>query len=132
MSRIAAIALVALANGVWAQNPPPATASAAQKAAAPARKDTTPGFAINDQTVIQSCSRCHVRDSAGVMERLSYMRKTPEGWEISLRRMVALQRVRVDPATARAIVKYLSNAQGLAPAEARPARFESERRAIDY
>ena len=133
MSRIVAfIALVAVANGVWAQNPPPATASAAQKAAAPARKDTTPGFAINDQTVIQSCSRCHVRDSAGVMERLSYMRKTPEGWEISLRRMVALQRVRVDPATARAIVKYLSNAQGLAPAEARPARFESERRAIDY
>jgi quinohemoprotein amine dehydrogenase len=66
------------------------------------------------------------------MERLSYMRKTPEGWEISMRRMVALQHVRVDPATARAIVKYLSNAQGLAPAEARPARFESERRAIDY
>jgi quinohemoprotein amine dehydrogenase len=52
--------------------------------------------------------------------------------EISMRRMVALQNVRVDPATARVIVKYLSNAQGLAPAEARPARFESERRAIDY
>src|SRR4051794_100566 len=130
MSRIVAgIALVALANGVWAQNPPSATASATQKAAAPARKDSTSGFAINDQAVIQNCSRCHVRDSSGVMQRLSYMRKTPEGWEISLRRMVALQHVRVDPATARAIIKYLSNAQGLAPAEARPARFESERRA---
>ena len=66
MSRIVAgIALIALANGVWAQNPPSATA--AQKAAAPARKDTTPGFAINDQTVIQNCSRCHVRDSTGLM-----------------------------------------------------------------
>jgi len=129
MSRIVAgLALVALANGAWAQGNPPA----AQKAAAPARKDTTSGFAINDQAVIQNCSRCHVRDSSGVMQRLSYMRKTPEGWEISLRRMVALQHVRVDPATARAIIKYLSNAQGLAPAEARPARFEAERRAIDY
>ena len=129
MSRIVAgLALVALANGAWAQGNPPA----AQKAAAPARKDTTSGFAINDQAVIQNCSRCHVRDSSGVMQRLSYMRKTPEGWEISLRRMVALQHVRVDPATARAIIKYLSNAQGLAPSEARPARFEAERRAIDY
>ena len=134
MSRTAAvIALLALANGAWAQNPPATNAPARQRPAAPARKDTTPGFAINDQATIQSCSRCHVRDStSGLMERLSYMRKTPEGWEISMRRMVALQHVRVDPATARAIVRYLSNAQGLAPAEARPARFESERRAIDY
>jgi quinohemoprotein amine dehydrogenase len=132
MSRIAIIALLALANGASAQNTPATNTPARQKAAAAARKDTTPGFAINDQPVIQNCSRCHVRDSTGLMERLSYMRKTPEGWEISMRRMVALQHVRVDPATARAIVRYLSNAQGLAPAEARPARFEAERRAIDY
>lgn len=128
---VATVALVVLASGAFAQNNPP-VAPPTQRAAAPARKDTTPGFAIDDQTVIASCARCHVRDSTGRMERLSYMRKTPEGWEISLRRMVALQRVRVDPAAARAIVKYLSNQQGLAPAEARPARFESERRAIDY
>lgn len=127
------VALVGLANGAWAQATPPATPSTAQRAAQPARKDTTPGFAISDQAVITNCVRCHVRDStSGLMERLSYMRKTPEGWEISIRRMVALQRVRVDPAAARAIVRYLSNAQGLAPAEARPARFEAERRAIDY
>ena len=128
------IALVVLANGLWAQaNPPTPRPSGAQRPPAPARKDTTPGFAINDQAVIASCVRCHVRDSTtGLMERLSYLRKTPEGWEISMRRMVALQNVRVDAATARAIVKYLSNAQGLAPAEARPARFESERRAIDH
>jgi len=128
------LALVVLANGLWAQgNPPTPRPSGAQRPPAPARKDTTPGFAINDQAVIASCVRCHVRDSTtGLMERLSYLRKTPEGWEISMRRMVALQNVRVDAATARTIVKYLSNAQGLAPAEARPARFESERRAIDY
>jgi quinohemoprotein amine dehydrogenase len=124
------IALAALASGALAQGNPPTTA--AQRAKEPARKDTTPGFPINEQAVVTSCGGCHVRDSAGRMERLSYMRKTPEGWEISMRRMVALQHVRVEPPIARAIVKYLSNAQGLAPTEARPARFESERRAIDY
>lgn len=134
MGRIAAvIALTVFASGGWAQGNPPATAAAARRAPAAARKDTTPGFAINDRAVIGSCGSCHVRDTtSGLMERLSYMRKTPEGWEISMRRMMALQHVRVDAATARAIVKYFSNAQGLAPAEARPARFESERRAIDY
>jgi quinohemoprotein amine dehydrogenase len=128
------VALALVPFGVSAQaNPPAAGAPAAQRRPAePARKDTTPGFAINDQVVISGCVRCHVRDSAGRMERLSYMRKTPEGWESSIRRMVALQNVRVDPAAARAIAKYFSNQQGLAPAEARPARFEAERRLIDH
>jgi quinohemoprotein amine dehydrogenase len=127
------IASIVLASSLSAQgNPPSPRPAGAQRPAAAARKDTTPGFPINDQAVITNCVRCHVRDSTGLMERLSYMRKTPEGWEISMRRMVALQNVRVDPATARAIVKYLSNTQGLAPAEARPSRFESERRLIDH
>ena len=127
--RVSVVALVALASSAWAQGNPPAPQG---RRAEPARKDTTPGFVIRDQATITSCARCHVADSSGHLERLSYMRKTPEGWEISIRRMVALQNVRVDPAVARAIIRYLSNAQGLAPAEARPARFESERRAIDY
>jgi hypothetical protein len=46
-----------------------------------------------------------------------------------MRRMVALQHVRVDPAAARAIVKYLSNAQGSRQRRLDPPRFESERRA---
>jgi quinohemoprotein amine dehydrogenase len=60
------------------------------------------------------------------------MRKGPEGWETSIRRMVALVGIRLDPATARTIARYLSNEQGLAPEEARPGRFETERRLIEY
>ena len=60
------------------------------------------------------------------------MRKTPEGWETSLRRMVSLNGVKIDTASARKIVRYLSDNQGLAPAEARPGRFEAERRMNDY
>jgi quinohemoprotein amine dehydrogenase len=96
------------------------------------QRDTTSGFAIRDQTVISRCGSCHVADSAGLVQRLSYLRKTPEGWEMSIRRMVTLYKVPLDTTAARAIVKYLSDHQGLAPEEVRPARFELERRMVDY
>src|SRR5262249_38467555 len=65
-------------------------------------------------------------------QRSSYERKTPGGWEMRVRRMVARNGVKLDPATARQIVRYLSDNQGLAPAELRPGRFEVERRMIEY
>jgi quinohemoprotein amine dehydrogenase len=96
-------------------------------------RDTTRGFAINDQKLISNCVRCHRRDSTtGIVERLSFERKTPEGWEMSVRRMVQLNKVTLTPADARSIVRYLSNSQGLAPAEVKPGRFEAERRVIEH
>ncbi len=95
------------------------------------RPDTT-GFRISDPLVLRKCGGCHKADSAGMVARLSYMRKTPEGWEASVRRMASLNSVKIDPTEARSIVKYLSNQQGLAPAEVKPGRFETERRLIDY
>ena len=97
-----------------------------------AAADTTTGFVITDAATRQRCSSCHVRDSTGYMQRISYERKTPEGWEMTVRRMMALNNVKLDPATARTIVRYLSDHQGLAPAEVRPGRFEAERRMIEY
>lgn len=95
-------------------------------------RDTTTGFEIRNDLILRNCSGCHVKDSTGRLGRLSYMRKTPEGWETSVRRMMTLQGVRIEPATARAIVRYLADNQGLAPNELRPGRFEVERRATDY
>jgi quinohemoprotein amine dehydrogenase len=110
----------------------PVAALCAQAPRPNAPKDTTRGFPIHDQAVITHCASCHHSDSAGVMQRLSFERKTPEGWETSIRRMVTLNKVRLDPAVARGILRYLSNQQGLAPAEVRPGRFEAERRLIEY
>ena len=90
------------------------------------------GIPIRSDAIIENCAECHEPDSAGRMTRISFLRKTPEGWQTSIRRMVMLNDVPLDPATAREIVKYLSNNQGLAPEELRPARFEVERRMIDY
>ena len=62
------------------------------------------------------------------MSRISYLRKTPEGWSQSIRRMVSLNGLSLEPAEAREIVQYLSNRHGLAPEELRPALYEVERR----
>ena len=94
--------------------------------------DTTSGFPIADPVVVRKCAGCHTRDSTGNLSRLSFMRKTPEGWEASVRRMVTLNNVRLEPAEARAVVRYLSNHQGLSPSEVAPGRFETERRSIDF
>ncbi|HEX9755468.1 MAG TPA: quinohemoprotein amine dehydrogenase subunit alpha [Gemmatimonadales bacterium] len=90
------------------------------------------GIPVTNPIVIRQCSACHTRDSTGRMGRLSYMRKTPEGWQTSVRRMVSLNGVQLTPEAAREIVRYFSNAHGLAPEEARPGRFEVERRLIDH
>jgi quinohemoprotein amine dehydrogenase len=90
------------------------------------------GIPITDTTVQTACSPCHRPDDRGVMSRISFRRNTPEGWEATIRRMVALNGVKIEPATARDIVRYLSNHLGLAPEEVKPAAFEVERRMIDF
>lgn len=90
------------------------------------------GFAIENPTVIDRCARCHTVDDEGRMSRISYLRKTPEGWQTSIRRMMALHGVRLNQADAREIVRYLADEQGLAPEELEPGRFEVERRLIEF
>lgn len=106
--------------------------SAAQTPAAASADTASHGFRIDDETVIARCSSCHARDERGRMGRLSWLRKTPEGWQTSIRRMVSLNGVTLSPDEARSIVRYLSNRQGLAPEELEPARFEVERRLIEF
>ncbi len=90
------------------------------------------GYQVTNQTVIDRCSRCHEVDESGRMSRVSYLRKTPEGWQTSIRRMMALHGARLNQADAREIVQYLANEQGLAPEELRPGLFEVERRSDDF
>jgi quinohemoprotein amine dehydrogenase len=120
--------------------PVPALASAFLFAALPVDaaqaqdSETHPdgGYAIDNETLIDRCTRCHKQNDEGRMSRISYLRKTPEGWQTSIRRMVTLNEIRLSPEEAREIVKYLSDHQGLAPEELRPALFEVERRLVDF
>ncbi len=51
----------------------------------PTPQEAPEGFAIDNETVIDRCSRCHAVDDEGRMSRISYLRKTPEGWQTSIR-----------------------------------------------
>lgn len=107
-----------------------AAALAAQQAPAPSSAEA--GIPIADQTVRSACAPCHKADEKGVMSRISFRRNTPEGWEATIRRMVALNGLKIEPATARHVVRYLSDHLGLAPEELEPGAFEVERRMIDF
>ena len=67
------------------------------------------------------------------MSRISYQRTTPEGWQQTVRRMVLLNDLQIEPEDAREAVAYLATHHGLAPEEAVEGAFHSERRDnIDY
>src|SRR5512145_1635090 len=93
--------------------------------AAPAPKPED-GIPIADETVRKACGTCHRPDEKGQLSRISFQRNTPEGWQNQIQRMAALNGLSIDPATARQVVKYLSDHLGLAPEEAKPAAWEVE------
>lgn len=104
-----------------------ASAAAQTPPAAPA----DPGIPVSDVAVQKACSPCHRPDDKGVMSRISGRRTTPEGWERTITRMMALNNLKIDAQTARAVVKSLANSHGLAPEEARPGLYEVQRRLGD-
>src|SRR5262245_37532411 len=137
MKRAIGVALLVLglatANAGLASSPVPLPQQTPAPSPAPSTaKDADDGIPINNDTVVNVCGECHKVDGKFRMSRISYRRTTPEGWQETIRRMVTLNKAQVDPADARVIVKYLSDNLGLAPEEAKPGAFESERRFIDY
>src|SRR5438093_2081861 len=126
MPRLAVIVLALLALAV----PWPA---GAQPAGPPAKVDgADEGIAVRSDLVRAKCGSCHASDARQRMSRISYRRATPENWERTIKRMVTLNKVNLDPADARSILKYLSDHQGLAPEEERSIEFEPERRMVEY
>jgi len=99
-------------------------------AAAPAAA-AEPGIPVTDALTISKCSSCHAKDDKGNLSRISWIRTTPEGWEEAIKRMIRLNGLTLQPAEARLIVKYLSNAQGLAPEESKPVMYMAEHRMQD-
>ncbi len=73
------------------------------------------------------CSGCH-QEHAGGLERISAIRKTPEGWIMTLVRMRQVHGLVLGEEVRDSIVRYLADTQGLAPAESAAGRFALERR----
>ena len=88
-----------------------------------------------EQIIRNNCAGCHLPGDDGKLSRISYQRRTPEGWEMSITRMRLVHRVHLSdqetPVTAdiiRKLVKYFSDRQGLAPTETADYRYILERR----
>ncbi len=86
------------------------------------------GIPVRSEPVRAACGACHASDDAGRMSRISYVRKTPEGWQLTLKRMIRTNGLDLTPDQARQIVRYLSDHHGLAPEEARPYFYQAEER----
>src|ERR1051325_4987144 len=96
------------------------------------KEEIDSGIPITSELVKKSCSPCHKADEKGRLSRISWRRTTPEGWEFTIKRMVSLNHLEIEPGDAREVLKYLATNLGLAPEEARPAAFEPEKRMIEY
>jgi quinohemoprotein amine dehydrogenase len=86
------------------------------------------GIPIDHKLTIEKCGGCHKTDENGLMGRVSFMRTTPEVWQQIIKRMMRLNGVVATTGEIREIVRYLSNNNGLAPDEMRPAFWEVEHR----
>ncbi len=75
------------------------------------------------------CSGCHPPSTeGGKLATIEAERKTPEGWEMTIFRMMRTYEVRLSAGEARILVKYLSDHYGLAPEEVEPFRYALEKR----
>jgi quinohemoprotein amine dehydrogenase len=83
---------------------------------------------VKSELIRNTCGVCHHADSAHCMSRISYQRKTPEGWEDTVRRMGRMNGVPSSASQAREIIRYLANNQGLAPTEVQGVADALERR----
>jgi quinohemoprotein amine dehydrogenase len=80
-----------------------------------------------DNLVMTRCITCH-QPKDGKIDVVAEQRKTPEGWEMTLMRMVRTHGTKLTPEELRTLVKYLSDTYGLAPAEVEPFRYILEKR----
>lgn len=90
-------------------------------------KKPRPGIAVRSELLQKHCALCH-QTKDEMMGRISYLRKSPEGWARSLKRMIRHHELSISPDDARNIVRYLANDHGLTHGEAKRALYYPERR----
>jgi quinohemoprotein amine dehydrogenase len=85
--------------------------------------------AADPSEILQTrCAACHRQLDGGRLSRISDQRKTPEAWAMTIARMEHIHNLKIGDDERRALVKYLSDTQGLAPEETRGFRYVLEQR----
>lgn len=85
----------------------------------PSIASPAPGTLLKDPLFAEKCVPCHQPLKDGRIKRISFMRKTPEGWETSIQRMQRLWRVQLQEVEKRGLIKLLCQELSLAPAESK-------------
>ncbi len=104
-----------------------ALASCSEQAAIPPNVSDAQRLAGNE-LIVDNCSGCHLESDDGSFSRISHIRKTPEGWDMNIARMTIFHGLDIEPQDRRALVKFLSDTQGLAPSETAAHRDVLERK----
>ena len=74
------------------------------------------------------CGMCHAAQVGEKLDAIESQRKTPEGWEMTIDRMIRVHGLRLQTDEGSALVKYLSDQYGLAPSEVGAYRYALEKR----
>ena len=82
---------------------------------------------VESELVRSTCGACHLVDSHLCMSRISYQRKTPEGWEDTVRRMGRTNGIPSSASQAREIIGYLADTQGLTSSEVQGIAYALEK-----
>jgi len=91
--------------------------------------DASSAEEMSGAVLLQSrCAMCHAAQAGGKLDPIESERRTPEGWEMTIDRMIRMHGVRLQPNEGQALVKYLSDHYGLAPSEVEPYRYALEKR----
>lgn len=80
----------------------------------------------DDALLRERCGACHASTEAGP-SRIAGQRKSPEGWMMTIVRMQQIHGVPIEAGERRRLVQYLSDTQGLAPAETEGWRYAFEK-----
>lgn len=81
-----------------------------------------------EQILQENCQACHIDLGNGKLSRISEQRKTPEGWFMSITRMQKYNGLEISNDDKKAIIKYLSDTQGIAPSESDEFRYILEKK----
>lgn len=89
------------------------------------------GIPVTDPLVITKCAKCHASDDHGNMQRVSWLRYSPEGWQDVIKQAIVINGATLNAGEARSVLKYLASSHGLAPEEAQPFLYYPEHRVRD-
>jgi len=84
--------------------------------------------AIDAKSILDTkCTACHTGSTSEGLSRISELRKTPEGWYMSIDRMQKDHGLVLTKEEEQSVIKYLSDTQGLSYEESKPYRYILEK-----